>query len=249
MQNEFNKVQNNNVWEFWPTIGFSVAIFALYFAATFFVTAGFILFQYSTDPSVDLTQIAQSLTSNGLLISLSVIVSGIVGIGFIVLFIRFRKGISFSDYLALKPLNKKTLFIILGVFAGLFVLSLLIDNIIKVPQDAEFSIQAYMTSVWPPLLWIATVVAAPFFEEIFFRGFLFVGINRSRLGAVGAIIITAVLWAALHTQYSSYGMITILILGLAFGAVRIISGTLWSTLILHSLWNLAAMIGTVLTLK
>jgi hypothetical protein len=55
-------------------------------------------------------------------------------------------------------------------------------------------------------------------------------------------MITALGWAALHIQYNFYGMINILVLGIVFGIVRIKTGSLWSTLLLHSLWNLAAII-------
>lgn len=237
------------VWGLGPTIGFGLAIFVIYFVATLVVVIGFFVFQVAISPNIDLTQIARELTTNGLLISLSVIISGIAGTGFIILFIKFRKGISLSKYLGLRRTSWKTVLVLLGVFIGLFLLSLLLDMFIQAPQDAEFSTQAYASSVWPPLLWIAVVVFAPVFEEAFFRGFLFAGFSRSRLGPIGAIIITAVLWAALHTQYSPYGMITIFVLGLVFGTTRVITDSLWSTLFLHSLWNLAAIIGTALAGK
>lgn len=237
------------VWGLGPTIGFSLAIFAVYFAATMFVTIAFVVFEYAASPSIDYSQLVQRLTSDGLLISLAVILSGIAGTGFIILFIKFRKGISPSEYLGLRRISSRTILVLFGVFAALFLLSLLLDQFIKVPQDAEFSTQAYATSVWPPLLWLAVVIFAPVFEETFFRGFLFVGLDRSRLGTTGAILITSMLWAALHTQYSLYGIITIFVLGLIFGIVRARTGSLWSTLFLHSVWNLAAMIGTALTGK
>jgi len=243
-----NTKQDATVWSIWPTIGFGIAIFAVYFMATFLVTIGYVVFQSATNSGIDITWL-QGLTSDGLLISLTVIIPGIVGTGFIILFVKFRKGISISEYLGLKLVKKKTILVLLGVFTGLFLLSLLVDTFFQAPQDAEFSIQAYATSVWPPLLWIAVVIFAPLFEEAFFRGFLFVGLNRSRLGAAGAIIITALLWAALHTQYSFYGIVTILVLGIIFGIVRLVTGSLWSTLFLHSMWNLAAMIGTAMVGK
>jgi len=238
-----------SVWGLWQTIGFGLVIFAIYFAATLIVAFVYVFIQATTSGGLDITQLASNLTSDGLLISLAVIASGIAGTGFIILFVKFRKGISISEYLGFRKITKKTIAVLTAVFAALFLLSLLADRFITVPQDAEFSTEAYLTSVWPPLLWSAVVIFAPIFEEMFFRGFLFVGLKESRLGASGAIILTAFLWAALHTQYSPYGMMTILLLGIVFGIVRLVTGSLWSTLFLHAVWNLAAMIGTVLTIK
>jgi len=238
--------QKAKVWGLWPTIGFGVVIFGIYFAATFLVTIAFLIFQSATNAELDILQFTEKLTSNGLLISLAVIISSIAGTAFVLLFVKFRKETSIAEYLGLRHLNKKTIVILVIVFIGLFLISMLIDVVFQRPQDAEFSIQAYQTSVWPPLLWIAVVIFAPLFEEFFFRGFLFVGIKESHLGTAGAVILTSLLWAGLHTQYSLYGMTTILILGIIFGIVRVLSGSLWSTLFLHALWNFAAMIATAL---
>jgi membrane protease YdiL (CAAX protease family) len=90
------------------------------------------------------------------------------------------------------------------------------------------------------------VIFAPLFEEIFFRGFVFVGLKQTRLGAVGTIALTSLTWALLHIQYDIYGMATILILGIAFGIIRFKTGSLWSTLFLHFIWNTLAMVSTIL---
>lgn len=107
-------------------------------------------------------------------------------------------------------------------------------------------VDAYKTSVWPVLLGIAVVIFAPVFEEAFFRGFLFVGLEHSSIGPIGTIILTAVTWALLHIQYDIFGMVTILVLGVVFGIVRLKTGSLWSTILLHAIWNLVAIVGTAL---
>ena len=89
-----------------------------------------------------------------------------------------------------------------------------------------------------PLLWLAVVVAGPIVEEALFRGFFFRGIQCSKLGAPGAIIITSVLWSALHLQYDTFEIATIFVFGLLLGCVRWQTGSLYLTIILHSLSNL-----------
>ncbi len=71
---------------------------------------------------------------------------------------------------------------------------------------------------------ILTVIClgAPLSEELLFRGFLFSGLAKSRLGLVGTAILTTLLWTALHAGYSLFGLIEVLGIGfyfsLAFGA-------------------------------
>ena len=46
----------------------------------------------------------------------------------------------------------------------------------------------------------------PVFEELFFRGFLLEGFRRTFLGTTGAVVLTSLLWAVIHTQYDLYYM-------------------------------------------
>ena len=50
----------------------------------------------------------------------------------------------------------------------------------------------------------------------------------------------------LHFQYDAYGIATIFTLGLVMGAVRYKTGSLWSVLIIHALFNLVALVETYL---
>ncbi len=231
-------------------MGLGVAIFAIYFVAQNLVAVAFIVNLLLTDQGGNPIQLITDLQTNGFMVSIATIVSVIAGTGFIILFTKLRKGITVFEYLGLKPLNLRTylflpviIIVLLGIFFGL-------DQIIKSPQSTDFAINIYKTSVWPPLLWIATVVFAPVFEESFFRGFLFVGLKQSRIGPVGAIAVTSLVFALLHAfQYDWYGVVTVLVLGVTFGIVRLKTGSLWSTLLLHSAWNLISMVQTVMVVN
>jgi len=108
---------------------------------------------------------------NGLAISVTVIVSAIVGVILTIVFIRMRKGIKIRDYLGLKSISKKTVFVLLALTAGLFALVLFIDYLTGESGNGDAGVDIYGTSVLPGLLWLALVVFAPAFEEAFFRGF------------------------------------------------------------------------------
>jgi membrane protease YdiL (CAAX protease family) len=82
------------------------------------------------------------------------------------------------------------------------------------------------------------VVLAPLNEELFFRGFLFAGISRSRLGGAGAILLTALLWAVIHIQYDWYGVSNIFVIGLLLGYARWKTDSIVPPILMHGLMNL-----------
>jgi membrane protease YdiL (CAAX protease family) len=138
------------------------------------------------------------------------------------------------------------------VFIGISALETLFNTLTGAGSsesvNTSFMTDTYTSAGWLPLLWIAVVIFAPVFEEAFFRGFLFVGLERSRIGVAGTIIFTSLVWAALHMQYNLIGMATIVIMGIVLGVIRHRTHSLWPTIIFHSLWNFVALLGTALTL-
>ena len=82
------------------------------------------------------------------------------------------------------------------------------------------------------------VIGAPIAEELMFRGALFAGIAQSRLGRVGAVVITAALWASLHgVSESLFSVTMIFMMGLALGALLLRFGSIWVTIACHTAWN------------
>ncbi|MCH6577752.1 MAG: CPBP family intramembrane metalloprotease [Proteobacteria bacterium] len=110
------------------------------------------------------------------------------------------------------------------------------------PIVPEIMVELYRTSHFVALSWFAIVIAAPIFEEVFFRGFMFRGIQASGLGNGGAILITASTWAAMHAQYDAYGLATILVVGIFLGLARAVTGSLYLTTAMHMATNLIATI-------
>jgi membrane protease YdiL (CAAX protease family) len=106
----------------------------------------------------------------------------------------------------------------------------------------DFVAQAYATASFLPLLWIALVVAAPAFEEVFFRGFLFQGLQHSRVGPVGAVIITSIIFGIIHFQYDAYGMATASAIGLLLGTARLKTASIYPAVVMHSMINFIAVV-------
>ncbi|MFN6571487.1 type II CAAX endopeptidase family protein [Dendronalium sp. ChiSLP03b] len=84
-------------------------------------------------------------------------------------------------------------------------------------------------------------IAAPFFEELLFRGFLLPSLTRY-LPVWGSIIVSAVLFAIAHLSLSE--ILPLTALGIVLGFVYTRSRNLLAPMLLHSLWNS----GTLLSL-
>ena len=108
------------------------------------------------------------------------------------------------------------------------------------PPLPDFMVQFHASAGWLPGLVIAVVVLAPLVEEVLFRGFMLPGLAAGRLGAGGAILVTALLFATVHTQYDLFDMSAVLALGLLLGGARWFSGSLWLALGLHVAINAVA---------
>ncbi len=67
-------------------------------------------------------------------------------------------------------------------------------------------------------------------EEIHFRGFVLAGL-RSGLGRFGAVVGTAVVFAAAHLDRDRFPQL--LLLGMLLGAVRLAGGSLWPAVVAH----------------
>jgi uncharacterized protein len=94
-------------------------------------------------------------------------------------------------------------------------------------------------------LLFAFSVAAPMSEEVLARGFLYRGWSASFLRVPGAIVLSSLVWTAVHLQYDMYFLAEVFSIGLWFGYMRYRSSSLWLTIVLHALNNLTAVVLTM----
>lgn len=183
----------------------------------------------------------QPAQASGTLISIVTIAAALVCSALIFALVRKSRS-SMRDWLGLKPVSIKQLVVwVLALFVFSF-LSNLVAAYFEHDMVTNFVRDLYGSSKNIYLLGFAVVIAAPFFEELFFRGFMFSGISRSRLGIVGGILITALIWTAVHQQYDWYVRGNILLLGILFGYARHRSGSLLPSFTMHALMNAMALI-------
>lgn len=98
---------------------------------------------------------------------------------------------------------------------------------------------------WRTLVAVALLVCivAPLTEELFFRRLL-IGCLRVSVGAAAAIFISAVLFAAFHMKLRGFD--ALLLLGVIYGIVYQMTGTVWVNVVAHSFGN-SFILGAILS--
>lgn len=233
-------------WGFWMTLLFSLAILAVYFVCQSLVVVGFMvtyLLRHGVAgfaPEV----YAEQLIQNGLFISATVLAGAPAGLGIVFVAIRLRKRGSYQEYLRLvRPSAKSLLAWSMSGLAIMFLFDVLRMGLGRpvIPQEV---LEWYRTAGSLPLMWLAFVLVAPIFEEVWFRGFMLRGLAASRVGAGGAILLSAIFWALLHLHYDSFGVATIFVFGLILGAAQVRTGSLYVPIAMHALNNTLATLET-----
>ena len=84
------------------------------------------------------------------------------------------------------------------------------------------------------LLVLTTVVFAPLFEELVFRGALLPVLTR-KFGSFGGIAISALVFAIAHLSVGE--LPPLFVLGLGLGVMRLSTGRLLPCVLMHSFWN------------
>lgn len=226
-------------WGLGATIAFSLVILLAFFITQ---TVAFFLYaesKFAEQAMMDKVVFLNSLLSNGDAISIAEIPAAIVGVVVTFFFIVLHKRQNIENYLHLYSVRGKVLLRYIGIMLMTIVLLSFLSALTNHPTP-QVMLDIYHSAKYPMLLWFAVIVAAPFFEEIVFRGFLFEGLRHSSIGFMGAAIITSALWASIHLQYDLYEMVIIFLVGLLLAYSKEKTGSLYIPIVMHSLMNLAA---------
>lgn len=153
----------------------------------------------------------------------------------IVLAVSRRRGLSLREDLGWRWPRTSTLAIWLAAWAAWVVVG-------EVAIDALGLDQAKPWPDYPPLIVGLRVLAigllGPLAEELVMRGVLLHRLRGTRLGAVGAVVLTAAAWALMHFQYGPGSIGLIFLDGLILGAARVQSRSLLVPIAMHVAGNL-----------
>jgi uncharacterized protein len=233
-----------HVWKFWGTALWGVFVFAALFAGQALVLVYEVV---RNRGAADLAEAVRAAASSGMTLSVSVIMGLPAVVAALWFAIRFTDT-SFADYLALRRMSWRNLVIgIVGLVAVIGIWEVL-SRLSGRESEPGFMVDVLKSARADGALLLLTVafcVAAPVSEELFARGFLYRGWSETWLGPIGAIVLSSLVWTGLHLQYDWFFFGEVFTLGLWFGYLRYRSGSVWLTIVLHGLNNLAAVVQTI----
>ena len=122
--------------------------------------------------------------------------------------------------------------------AALFIIVALV-NLMKYVPEKQAVVELFMKEKNAPFLIYTSIFAAfagPIVEELFFRGFMYSAFKKS-IGIFWAGLLTSMLFSALHTHV--VGFLPILILGMLLAYLYEKTGTLVSSITVHTIHNLS----------
>jgi uncharacterized protein len=230
-------------WGFFGSTFWILLATAAMFLAQFVAVVAVLWFADAREPAAQ----SRLLHDHGGTISAATIAACPAVLAVLWLAIRLKRR-RFAAYLALRWPSRSDLWIglavSLGFFAGWDALSLVTGQALSPDFVLDITRTARDAGL-QRLLVVALCVAAPMTEEFAVRGFLFRGYSSSYLGTIGAILLSSVMWTALHVQYDGYFMTEVLLIGLLLGYLRYRSRSTWLTVILHAQLNLFAWVQAV----
>ena len=151
--------------------------------------------------------------------------------------IRRCNGPRFAEYLGLSRFPLRQLGMWGLISAGVMILGTLLAILSGDHSGAKFQ-ERLVESRAPILLVMASQdFAAPFKEELLFRGFLYRGIAAS-CGWIAAILLPNLIWVLLHRQYDGAALTGLFFSGCIYGLARHFSGSVIPPMIFHILGNL-----------
>ncbi|MEA2882761.1 MAG: protease family protein [Bradyrhizobium sp.] len=232
------------VWKFWGTCLWGALVFAAMFAGQFALVACFLVLR---GPPFDLASM-RAVAGSGTVISLSVMM-GLPAVLAVLWLATRLSGVPFAEYLALRRTSWGNLAIGIVALVVLVVGWDMVARAIGREVAPGFMVDVLKSAQADGALWLLVIafsIAAPVTEELMVRGFLYRGWSESLLRPAGAIVLSSLVWTAMHAQYYDWFLFSeVMSIGLVLGIMRWRSNSTWLTIIMHGLNNFAATLQTL----
>ncbi|MBU6459172.1 MAG: CPBP family intramembrane metalloprotease [Bradyrhizobium sp.] len=231
------------VWKFWGTALWGFFIFVAMFIGQMAPVLAIVIRKAGR---IDMAEVA-NLAGDGWVLALTVIFGLPAVLAATWLPVHLSRT-PFKEYLALRWTSWQNL--VIGI-AGMLVVVVgwdLLSRATGHEVTAGFMGDILKSATADGVLWLAVLafaVVAPFTEELLARGFLYRGWSESFLRVPGAIVLSSLVWTAMHVQYDLFFLGEVFSIGIVLGYIRYRSQSIWLTTLLHGLNNLAALIQTI----
>ena len=153
---------------------------------------------------------------------------------FFILWRMKKRKIPLSELGSLE-IQRKPLFLSIFLLAAFLLLEELYFYLLGIEMPESF-IEFMLAE--PIFSFISVVLVAPIIEEFLFRGFLYSQLRRSFLKDWGAIVVSSLVWTAIHFQYEIGILFFLFLFGLFLGYFRIKYNSLLIPIALHAINNL-----------
>jgi hypothetical protein len=163
--------------------------------------------------------------------------AGLIAMPIAIFFILWRmkkRKIPLSELGSLE-IQRKPLFLSIFLLAAFLLLEELYFYVLGIEMPESF-IEFMLAE--PIFSFISVVLVAPVIEEFLFRGFLYSQLRRSFLKDWGAIVVSSLVWTAIHFQYEIGILFFLFLFGLFLGYFRIKYNSLLIPIALHAINNL-----------
>ncbi len=176
-----------------------------------------------------------------LTLSIALIVSAILGLVACFLLKRLQLWQSFPLIGQFERSKKNLIFLL--IFTVLIAVLLSITSYWLNAHFGGGQSQAFLKSLTSDagFLWlavIATVVFAPWFEEVFYRGFLTFELEQLGVHKALVVIIPSVIWAVTHAQYSVFHLTQLVVIGCLLSMITLATRHIGYAVLLHAVFNL-----------
>lgn len=228
------------VWGFWMTLLWGLLVMVAFALTQGIVMGVLIALMYMDESNQDMEALLEELQYDGFILTACTTATGTLCTALVFGLAAIKSGWRMNDYLGFRRVPWKSVGLWSLAFAFLLLATDLTSLALGRPIVPDVMLDVYGSVDNPWFLIFAIVIGAPLFEEVFFRGFLFPGWQRSFIGLWGTIVVTALLWAVIHLQYDAYGVGIIFVMGLFLGLVRHKTNSIVLCLALHALANAIA---------
>lgn len=212
-------------WGFWATLGW----FLLVFIGMSLVTAIIMSMSGLGRDALD----GDVLALGGFLFA-ALVIPAFAGC------IRLRRGWTVREYAALGPARGNQIVAWTAIAVGWSLAFDFVQSAFGHDIVPDFMFHAYYTASNKTLFFAYVLAGAPFVEEFSIRGFLFRGWSQSRIGATGAVLLSSLIFAALHSQYDLVGRAFTGSLGVLLALARLNTGSIVPGIVAHATLNTVA---------
>lgn len=158
-----------------------------------------------------------------------------------------RRQRRFAEFLGFRPVSSRLIVFWLLTAGVLMIASYVFGALLERPSPPEWFVASYLTADYALLFVLSIALFGPISEELVVRGYVLRVWAESGLGPLAAVLLSSLLWAAIHAQYDLYDLSWIFVLGVLLGLARLTTGSILPPLLIHVCWNSVALIEVVTT--